>query len=251
MDLDLASGYKSRSQIARVLSESWFDKNMYCPACLSDEMKRLQNNTKVLDFICPFCHEPYQLKAQSKTFGNSVINSEYYTKIRKIKAGEAPNWSLLEYNLDENIVKNLLIIPRHFLTLNIIQKRNPLSDSARRAGWTGSNVLIGRLPPDAKLYVVKDEKEVSQQDVRRLWKRFEFMKKRKLSEKGWINDVLSCVRDLGKEEFTIQEMYDFENRLSMIHPRNKHIKPKIRQQLQFLRNEGVIQFKDRGSYKII
>jgi len=249
-DLSRSGDYTSASQIARVLSESWFGENMYCPACSCEELETLPNNTKVMDFRCPECGEPYQLKASSKRFGNTIVNSEYYTKIRKIKAGETPNWSLLEYDIEDYFVKNLMVIPRHFLTPVIIQKRAPLSQTARRAGWTGSNVLIGRLPDDAKLYVIRDEKEVPRSDVIRQWKRFEFMRRRRLNQKGWINDVLYCIRRLDKEEFTLSEMYDFEDYLSGLYPRNRHVKDKIRQQLQYLRDEGIIEFVGRGEYRV-
>jgi len=33
LDYSLAHGYKSKSQIARVLTESWTEENMYCPVC--------------------------------------------------------------------------------------------------------------------------------------------------------------------------------------------------------------------------
>ena len=32
-NIDLAGGYKSNSQIARVLTENWVKENSYCPNC--------------------------------------------------------------------------------------------------------------------------------------------------------------------------------------------------------------------------
>ena len=32
-NIDLAEGYKSNSQIARVLTENWVKENSYCPNC--------------------------------------------------------------------------------------------------------------------------------------------------------------------------------------------------------------------------
>lgn len=46
-------------------------------------------------------------------------------------------------------------------------------------------------------------------------------------------------------------MYAFENQLSIKHPNNKHIKDKIRQQLQTLRDTGFIEFVKPGFYKYI
>ena len=250
-DTSLSSGYKSASQIARVLTEAWFDEEMYCPACSSDELERLPDNTKVKDFHCPVCEETYQLKSKSRSFGNRVANSEYHTKIEKIKKGLSPNWSFLRYDIDEYKVIDLMIIPKHFMTLDAVEKRKPLSDDARRSGWVGSNILLNRFPPDAKLIVVEDGEVRSRTKVRKQWKKFEFMKKKRLESKGWLNDVLTCVRELEKEEFTLQEMYGFVDRLSKMHPENEHVEAKIRQQLQVLRNEGILEFLDyNGTYRI-
>jgi len=61
---------------------------------------------------------------------------------------------------------------------------------------------------------------------------------------------MSCIDKLNKKEFTLNEVYDFENILYQKHPDNKHIKDKIRQQLQFLRDKGYLEFVDRGKYRL-
>ncbi len=63
-------------------------------------------------------------------------------------------------------------------------------------------------------------------------------------------DVMNCIDRLNKKEFTLDEIYNFENILSEKHPENKHIKDKIRQQLQFLRDKGYLEFLDRGNYRL-
>ena len=247
---DLASGYKSKSQIARVVTEAWFDDYAYCPACKSNELERLPDNMKVIDFLCPKCDEKFQLKSKSKKFGNTISNSEYYTKIEKIKKGQAPNYVFLQYDNKDWLVQNMMIVPKHFMTIESIQARNPLSSTARRAGWVGSNILLNRLPPDARLIIVQDNEEISKNIVRKNWKQFEFLKNQKLENKGWLNDILTCVRELDKKTFTLDEMYSFDSRLQELHPDNKHTKPKIRQQLQVLRDNGVLEFVDRGKYRL-
>lgn len=54
-------------------------------------------------------------------------------------------------------------------------------------------------------------------------------------------------RKLDKEEFTLKEIYGFEERPQNLHPDNKPVKDKIGQQLQVLRNEGVVEFVRRGA----
>jgi type II restriction enzyme len=48
---------------------------------------------------------------------------------------------------------------------------------------------------------------------------------------------MKCIEMLNKKDFTLQEMYNFENILKQKYPNNNFIKDKIRQQLQFLRNK--------------
>ena len=44
-------------------------------------------------------------------------------------------------------------------------------------------------------------------------------------------------------------MYEFETQLSIQFPENNHIKDKIRQQLQILRDQNMIEFVGRGIYR--
>lgn len=69
-----------------------------------------------------------------------------------------------------------------------------------------------------------------------------------LNLKSWLKDVYEIVEKL-KNEFTIQDVYRFESKLQKLHPNNKHIKDKIRQTLQYLRDRGLIKFVDKGRYK--
>ena len=57
--------------------------------------------------------------------------------------------------------------------------------------------------------------------------------------------MLNTVRSLGKTEFVLPEIYALENTLKKLHPDNHHIQPNIRQQLQVLRDLGLLQFLGR------
>jgi len=249
-DSSLSHNYKSKSQIARVLTEAWFAEQMYCPACTSNTLDPLKANTKVVDFQCPKCASIYQLKAMSHKFGNKVMNGAYAPKIEMINNRTSPNWAFMQYDNNDWTVERLILVPAHFVTAEIVEQRKPLSQKARRAGWRGSNILLGMLPPDARLPVIIDGKIVPKNKVRDDWKRFEFYKRKRQHTKGWLNDVLSCVRELDKKEFTLKEMYAFAPKLKRLHPENHNIEPKIRQQLQILRDHGLLQFQSRGRYRV-
>jgi regulation of enolase protein 1 (concanavalin A-like superfamily) len=62
--------------------------------------------------------------------------------------------------------------------------------------------------------------------------------------------LIQYQRDGGTSEFNLQEFYAFsEDKLSAEYPNNDHVRAKIRQVLQQLRDQGEIRFKDNnGNY---
>ncbi|WP_216382230.1 hypothetical protein [Arcanobacterium phocae] len=60
--------------------------------------------------------------------------------------------------------------------------------------------------------------------------------------RGWLLDILLCIEQINEEEFSLQDVYEFEDILSQKHPQNKNVKAKIRHQLQLLRDKGGITF---------
>ena len=67
-----------------------------------------------------------------------------------------------------------------------------------------------------------------------------------IKEGSWLAEVLKCIQKLGTKKFNLNQVYQYENELSKIFPNNKHIKAKIRQQLQILREKGLIEFIDNN-----
>ena len=59
-------------------------------------------------------------------------------------------------------------------------------------------------------------------------------------------DVLKCVERIPQDYFCLDEVYAFVGELQQKHPDNNHVYDKIRQQLQFLRDKGFIQFFGGG-----
>lgn len=85
--------------------------------------------------------------------------------------------------------------------------------------------------------------------------REEFSRARKLAEvppavRGWTLDVLTTIRKLGKTHFSLQELYQLEPYLRRLHPRNQDVRPKMRQQLQLLRDLGLVVFTSPGNYAV-
>jgi len=67
--------------------------------------------------------------------------------------------------------------------------------------------------------------------------------------KGWKLSMFKIISKLN-QEFKLEEVYKFEEELRRDYPKNKNIRAKIRQQLQFLRDLGLIEFlSNNGEYK--
>ena len=251
LDPALAAGYASKSQIARVVTESWVQEQLYCPACECNSLSPTPVGTRVVDFGCDACKETFQLKSQSHPFGPKVTDSAYRPMIERIKSATAPSLLFLHYRIDRWVVRDLFFVPHFFLSTSIIERRQALKATARRAGWVGCNILLSYLPPDARVPAVRDEVPVPPHEVRESWHRFEFLTRRNAETRGWTADVLACVRDLGQETFTLGDIYAFKGRLAELHPRNQNVRPKIRQQLQVLRDQGILDFLGKGQYRVL
>jgi type II restriction enzyme len=251
LDQNLAVRYKSNSQKVRVISELWSEKNIFCPNC-GNSIKNLENNKKVSDFLCENCLENYEQKASQKEFKGKIISSEYNTIIARLASENKPNFFFLHYLLDNYSVHNFFVVPKHFFVPEIVEKRKALAETAKRAGWVGSYILFSKIPNSGKIFYVENNREILKKEVLEKWRKTAFLKEMKKPElKGWILDIMNCIDLLDKKEFSLQEMYAFEKELQLIHPENKNIKPKIRQQLQFLRDKKYIEFIEPGRYKIV
>lgn len=247
----LANNYTSQSQKARILTEAWVDKVIFCPNCGHSDIDKYPNNQPVADFYCSNCKEEYELKSKQSSIGSKIVDGAYNTMIRRLQGSNNPNFFLLNYDLKSLGVKNFLVIPKHFFVPEIIEKRKPLSQTARRAGWVGCNILLNHIPQSGKIFFVRDGQVEEKGKVLSDWKRTLFLRDEKeISTKGWLLDTMLCIEKIGHKEFPLDKMYAFEQELSKKHPENKHIKDKIRQQLQVLRDKGYLEFINRGVYRI-
>ncbi len=246
---ELASAYKSGSQIARVLTEAWCVRELYCPACTSDRLSASKVNTPAIDFVCPECEQFFQLKSLRNWNPHKVVDAGYESMMRSIRADKVPNLLILQYTADWS-VRNLLLVPKFFFSESAIEKRRPLGADARRAGWVGCNILLGQIPIDGKIAMISLGLPVPKSQVRESFTRTRSLAKVSPAVRGWAVDVLKIVRRLGKRRFALKDVYEFENELQANHPGNRNVRAKIRQQLQVLRDLGLAEFVGRGEYSL-
>lgn len=246
----LASSYSSQAQKIRVMTECWVRENIFCSACGSS-IEEYPNNAPVADFFCNQCDEDYELKSKCGKPTSKIVDGAYSTMIERLKSSTNPNLFFLNYNKNLE-VKDFFIIPKSFFVPNIIEKRKPLSEKARRAGWVGCNILINKIPKRAKIFYVKNSIQLNKSEVINEWNKLSFISNMKNdSSKGWIFDIIMCIEKIDKKIFSLQEMYSFEADLSLKYRNNKHIKDKIRQQLQVLRDKGYLEFVSKGLYRVL
>jgi type II restriction enzyme len=249
-DIKIAERYHSASQKSRVFTEDWVDNEAFCPNCGSS-LNQFPKGRPVADFYCSKCHEEYELKSKKDFIGMKIVDGAYRTMLERLKNDNNPNLFLLNYDLRNLEVQNFFVVPKHFFVPEIIEQRKPLSETARRAGWVGCNILLKDIPSTGKIFYIKNGKVESRKQVLGNWRKTIFLKEEKeVNAKGWILDIMNCIDKIGKGEFYLNEIYAFEKLLGQKHPNNKHIKDKIRQQLQFLRDKGYLNFVVKGKYAL-
>ncbi len=248
-DMGIANGYSNPSQRIRRISEAWVNENMYCPRCGNNKLEKFTNNQPVADFFCLNCNNQFELKSKNGKIGDSINDGAYHSMISRINSNTNPDFLFLSYKIDEPSVTSLLLIPKHFFVPDIIEKRKPLSITAKRAGWTGCNILINKIPTQGRIFIISEGRIHKKELVVSQVNRTRALLTNDLNARGWLFDVLNSVNLISSELFTLTDVYAFEDSLFRKHPDNNNVKAKIRQQLQFLRDRGFIEFLGRGQYR--
>ncbi len=247
MNKEIAANYKSNSQKIRVITEHWFKNNGYCVNC-GAVLRKYDNNRPVNDFHCNTCGEDYELKSK-QGFSEKIVDGAYSTMIEKINENENPNFLFLSYEKSYQI-SNLVVIPKYFFLPDIIEKRKPLSERARRAGWIGCNINLKSIPESGRIFLIKNSEIINKNDVIEKFNQTIFLKKNNAESKSWIFDIMNIIDKLNKEEFELSELYAFEEYFKLRHPNNNNIKARIRRELQILRDNNYLNFVKRGKYRL-
>jgi len=249
IDPSLAAGYRSQSQIARVLSERWFRENAYCIACTGNHLQQMPANNKSTDFVCPACARTYELKSSAKPHKSLLPDGEYNTMLAAIGRSNPPTLVMMTRTSTWSITSLTALHPV-FLTPEMIVKRKPTRPRARNQDWTGCDIRLDFLAPDAKISIIHNNIAVNPSIVRKNFRRFDSLNEIKPSARGWTTLTLRLVRSLQKQTFTSKDIYSLEAEFSAVYPGNHHVRDKIRQQLQRLRDMGFLKFHGDATYSI-
>ena len=249
-DQSVAATYKSPAQRARVISEHWFHRNIYCLACESDRLCREVPNSIARDFHCGNCGHHYELKTFRRRPRASLVDGAYSSLVDQINSGAAPTLCLLERN-DFWCIRSLTAIHSSFLTPSVIEQRSPLGEHARRSGWIGCNIRLDLIPPDAEISVVANGTPNSKSETRRQFRKFLPLAQIRPERRGWTTLTLAIVRRIGKPVFSLADLYERNAEFSAVYPDNRNVSAKIRQQLQVLRDLGILAFEGKGLYRML
>jgi len=247
---DILAGYTSPAQRARVATEAWAEENAFCVECSGETLKPEPRNTKAIDFRCPRCDAPFQLKSRSSSISGRINDAAYSAMRHSIENDRTPNLFVLRYEREAWSVRDLIVIPRFAFPLSAIECRKPLAPTAQRKGWVGCNILLDKIPEDARIPVVRAGIAESRAKVRRRYAELRGLSRLDVAKRGWTLDVLRIVRELGRERFALGDVYARAEELAKLHPKNRHVNDKIRQQLQVLRDMRLVRFVGKGEYEM-
>ena len=171
----------------------------------------------------------------------------------RLSAANNPSLILMNYDPVRLSVTNLFFVPKHFFVREIIQERKPLAATARRAGWVGCNILLSEIPEAGKIFLVRDgQQSPKSQTCSNNGARRAFLRARRALRRGARlirgNEMRRLL--IGRRDFTLAEVYAQAPRLKALYPGNQNVRPKIRQQLQVLRDQGYLEFLGRGRYRL-
>ena len=145
------SKWKSNSRIYGEACEYWLSDNIRCPECKLGKMIKLTANIPVVDHACDSCGATFQVKAKNgkivkKDGSANIVGAEYKTTLSSLRSHDGRPWAmiLISYCRKSNVVKEVFYVPSSNIRESNIIPRKPLSQSARRAGWQGCNIVFER-----------------------------------------------------------------------------------------------------------
>ncbi|MDD2565560.1 MAG: DpnI domain-containing protein [Candidatus Gracilibacteria bacterium] len=238
---------KDTQQIIKAITEHWTANNIFCPICGSS-LDKHKIDRPINDLFCIDCNNDFELKASKGKFTKMLPAGNYQKAIDTI-TNKPMHLFVLKYSEDYTVT-NFLVVPKYFFTSEIVKKRpNALKD---RPNYFMSDINFSNIPESGKIHYISNGTYKTRTEILKEWEKIKFLEKEKASSKGWIFDIMICIEKLNKNEFHLKELNIFIDELSYKHPENNNIEPKIRQQLQLLRNKGYLEFIDgKGNYRVL
>ncbi len=137
------------TSISRIVGEAVEDCviTMSCPICNDKSLVKYKANQKSKDVRCEKCSCQIQIKATKFTKNQEtslkLLGAEYKTTCSSIKENNV-HYIVLLYSVicDKYTINEIYFIDHADINESCIIPRNPLSATARRAGWQGCTLVF-------------------------------------------------------------------------------------------------------------
>ena len=133
------------TSISRIVGDAVEDcvSSMSCPICNEKALTKYKINEKSKDVKCEKCSCQIQIKATKKKTKKELttlklLGADYKTTCSSINEKNV-HYLVLLYSVIGDIytINNIYFVDREYVNESCIIPRNPLSATARRAGWQG------------------------------------------------------------------------------------------------------------------
>ncbi|HMN32983.1 MAG: NgoFVII family restriction endonuclease [Chitinophagaceae bacterium] len=207
-------------------------RNIYLGSVDLDALEKIINNSGVVknfsklhSKIYLFDNKKAIITSGNLTNGGLLNNFEYgiYTDEQEIVSKIANDFYQLSSNENTGIVKN-----EHIKEVRQLLLKVPNEQHIRLPKFDIENQKITDADEDSIIL-----------DIDSIGTTF----------KGWKLEVFKCANKIPNTIFSLADINTFEKALKQKYPNNNHIPDKIRQQLQNLRDIGLIEFLGNGNYK--
>ena len=131
--------------------------------CPPRHLTRLRGNFQCADVICKFCGYLAQVKATklppSGELPKRIMGAAWAPQQDQITAGIYHGLFIAGYAADEKTLIRIDYVPAHILqvTPEVFEPRNPLSPTAKRAGWKASITTLTRCLASASAASIQSE----------------------------------------------------------------------------------------------
>jgi type II restriction enzyme len=237
---------------ARGVVETWGEHNLYCPNCASPKLAQPASDTSDDDLACPDCRLAFQLKGQKTRLGATIADGSYETMLHTVSSDNVPGYYFMHYDVATWTVRDVLLVPGFAIPPSAVEKKK---------GSKSCSLVLNRIPLDARIPIVTTIKAsrvgdtecimISRmEEVRAKFRRVKPLADIPAKQRALALDILSVIRRLKKTDFTSADLQPFERELKKLHPGNRQMRDKIRQQLQVLRDMGFLAQPERGVWHL-
>ncbi len=135
-------------QILGNFGEEAVAKHIRCPKCKksSRTFRTLPPSFKSSDLVCDFCGYFAQVKTVNRanidSLPEKLLGAAWNPQKERMDAGIFIPLFIVVFNSKKNFA--IYLLPTDFQTVEMFSERKPLSSKAKRPGWVGYTIELGK-----------------------------------------------------------------------------------------------------------